>query len=59
MKLKSLSFKKVSKPGKIKPTLEIYSEKARKNIKVTINPVLTEEERLKRIVGLSNSVTTG
>lgn len=39
--------------------IEIYSEKVGSKIKVTINPVLTEEERLKRIIGLSNSVTTG
>jgi hypothetical protein len=39
--------------------IEIYSEKVGSKIKVTINPVLTKEERLKRIIGLSNSVTTG
>ena len=67
MKVKSSSLKKVSKPANIKTTLnptnkdtvEIYSEKAGRNIEVTINPMLTEKERLKRIIGLSNSVTTG
>lgn len=67
MKVKSSSLKKVSKPANIKATLnptnkdavEIYSEKAGRNIEVTINPMLTEKERLKRIIGLSNSVTTG
>ncbi|MCL0103753.1 hypothetical protein M1O51_03990 [Dehalococcoidia bacterium] len=67
MKVKSSSLKKASKPANIKATLnptnkdtvEIYSEKAGRNIEVTINPMLTEKERLKRIIGLSNSVTTG
>jgi len=39
--------------------IEIYSEKVGKPIKVTINPELAEKEKLRRIIGLSNSVTTG
>lgn len=43
----------------MKETIEVYSEKVGGTIKVTINPPLTEKERLNRIIGLSNSVTTG
>lgn len=59
MKSKNSSLKKVSNSAYIKDTLKIYSKKAGRNIEVTVNPMLTEKERLKKIIGLSNSVTTG
>lgn len=37
----------------------VFSEKLNKNILIDIDQDLTDEEQLDKIIGLSNSVTTG